>query len=61
VKDFGRFYCSEKYTYQERHGFAYDDYRIGIKEEIKTNPKSFFRFVSWQIVNTALFKAGRLS
>jgi hypothetical protein len=48
-------------TYQERHGFAYDDYRIGIKEEIKTNPKSFFRFVSWQIVNTALFKAGRLS
>jgi hypothetical protein len=31
-------------TYQERHGFAYDDYRIaiGIEEEIKTNPKSFF-------------------
>jgi hypothetical protein len=23
-------------TYQELHGFAYDDYRIGIEEEIKT-------------------------
>jgi hypothetical protein len=29
-------------TYQERHGLAYDDYRIGIEEEINTNPKSFF-------------------
>jgi hypothetical protein len=28
--------------YQERHGFAYDDYRIGIQEEIKTDTKSFF-------------------
>jgi hypothetical protein len=25
-------------TYQERHGFAYEDYRIGIEEEIKTDP-----------------------
>jgi hypothetical protein len=29
-------------TYQKRHGFAYDDYRIGIEEEIKTHPNSFF-------------------
>jgi hypothetical protein len=29
-----------KTTYQERH----DDYRIGIEEEIKTDPKSFFFF-----------------
>jgi hypothetical protein len=29
-------------TYQERHRFAYGDYRIDIKEEIKTDPKSFF-------------------
>jgi hypothetical protein len=28
-------------TYQERHGLAYNDYRIGIEEEIKTDPKSF--------------------
>jgi hypothetical protein len=32
-------------TYQERHGFVYDDYRIGIEEEIKTDPKSFFWYV----------------
>jgi hypothetical protein len=29
-------------TYQERQGLAYDDYRIGIEEDIKTDPKSFF-------------------
>jgi hypothetical protein len=29
-------------TYQELNGFAYDDYRIGIQEEIKTDLKSFF-------------------
>jgi hypothetical protein len=29
-------------TYQERQGLAYDDYRIGIEEEIKTDPTSFF-------------------
>jgi hypothetical protein len=29
-------------TYQELHGLAYDDYRIGIEEKIKTDPKSFF-------------------
>jgi hypothetical protein len=29
-------------TYQERHGLAYEDYHIGIEEEIKTDPKSFF-------------------
>jgi hypothetical protein len=29
-------------TYQERYGLAYDDYRIDIKEEIQTDPKSFF-------------------
>jgi hypothetical protein len=29
-------------TYQEHHGFAYDDYRIGIEEEIKTDLRSFF-------------------
>jgi hypothetical protein len=29
-------------SYQERHGFAYDDYRIGTEQEIKTGPKSFF-------------------
>jgi hypothetical protein len=28
--------------YQERHGLAYDDYCIGIAEEIKTDSKSFF-------------------
>jgi hypothetical protein len=28
-------------TYQERHGLAYDDYRIGIEEEIKTDPIFF--------------------
>jgi hypothetical protein len=28
-------------TYQESHGLAYDDYRIGIEEEIKTDPNSF--------------------
>jgi hypothetical protein len=32
-------------TYQERHGFAYDNYRIGIQGEIKTEPKSFFKYV----------------
>jgi hypothetical protein len=31
-----------KSTYQERHGLAYDDYHIGIEEEIKTDPKSLF-------------------
>jgi hypothetical protein len=31
-------------TYQERRGFAYDDYRIGIEEEIKTL-RVFFRYV----------------
>jgi hypothetical protein len=30
-------------TYQKRHGFAYDGYRIGIEEEIKTY--LFFRYV----------------
>jgi hypothetical protein len=29
-------------TYQERQGLAYDDYRIGFEEEIKTDPRSFF-------------------
>jgi hypothetical protein len=28
--------------YQEHHGRAYDDYRIGIEEAIKTDPRSFF-------------------
>jgi hypothetical protein len=32
-------------TYQEHHGFAYDDYPIGIEEEIKTDHKIFFRYV----------------
>jgi hypothetical protein len=32
-------------TYQERHGFAHYHYRIGIEEEIKTDPKSFFGHV----------------
>jgi hypothetical protein len=32
-------------TYQERHGLAYDDYRIGIVEEIRTDPKRFFKYV----------------
>jgi hypothetical protein len=31
-------------TYQERHGLAYDDYRISIEEEIKTDPESFARY-----------------
>jgi hypothetical protein len=30
-------------TYQERHRLAYDDYRIGIEEEIKTDPENFSR------------------
>jgi hypothetical protein len=29
-------------TYQEHQGLVNDDYRIGIEEEIKTNPRSFF-------------------
>jgi hypothetical protein len=29
-------------TYQERHELAYDDYCIGIAEEIKTDSKNFF-------------------
>jgi hypothetical protein len=29
-------------TYQERQGLAYDVYRIGIEEGIKTDPRSFF-------------------
>jgi hypothetical protein len=28
--------------YQDHHGHAYDDYRIGIEEAIKTNPKINF-------------------
>jgi hypothetical protein len=28
--------------YQEHYGHPYDDYRIGIKEAIKTDPRSFF-------------------
>jgi hypothetical protein len=28
--------------YQEHHGRVYVDYRIGIKEAIKTDPRSFF-------------------
>jgi hypothetical protein len=28
--------------YQEHHGRAYDEYRIDIKEAIKTDPKNFF-------------------
>jgi hypothetical protein len=29
-------------TFQKRHGFAFDDYRIGIEEKIKTDHKNFF-------------------
>jgi hypothetical protein len=29
-------------TYQKRQGFAYDDYRIGIEEEIETDPIGVF-------------------
>jgi hypothetical protein len=32
-------------TYQDLHGFANVSYRIGIEEEIKTDTKSFFRYV----------------
>jgi hypothetical protein len=28
--------------YQEHHGRVYDVYRIGTKQSIKTDPKSFF-------------------
>jgi hypothetical protein len=28
--------------YQKHNGRAYDDYRIGIEEAIKTDPTSFF-------------------
>jgi hypothetical protein len=31
-------------TYQERHGFTYDETRIGIEEEIQTDHKYFFRY-----------------
>jgi ABC-type transport system involved in multi-copper enzyme maturation permease subunit len=31
-----------KSTFKERHGYVYDNYRIGIEEEIKTDPKSVF-------------------
>jgi hypothetical protein len=34
--------CALRSTYQVRHVLAYDDYRIDIEEEIKTDPKSEF-------------------
>jgi hypothetical protein len=38
----GQFNTALRSTYQERRGLVYDNYRIGIEEEIKTDPKSFF-------------------
>jgi hypothetical protein len=31
--------------YQLMHGRAYDDYRVGIEEAIKNDPKTFFGYV----------------
>jgi hypothetical protein len=42
VKDSGENLTALRSTYQERRGFVYDNYRIGIEEEIKTDPESFF-------------------
>jgi hypothetical protein len=31
--------------YRLMHGRAYDDYRVGIEEAIKSDPKTFFGYV----------------
>jgi hypothetical protein len=36
------YFTALRSTYQEYHGLVYEDYRIGIEEEIKTDPKNFF-------------------
>jgi hypothetical protein len=35
----------DSWAYQKRQRLTYDDYRIGIEEEIKTDPRIFF----WQV------------
>jgi hypothetical protein len=39
----GIFSLTEKY--QPMHGRTYDDYRVGIEEAIKSDPRAFFGYV----------------
>jgi hypothetical protein len=36
---------SLRVEYQQIHGRAYEDYRVGIEEAIKSGPKTFFGYV----------------
>jgi hypothetical protein len=38
-------FLSLKEQYQLLHGWAYDDYHVGIKKAIKSDPKTFFGYV----------------
>jgi hypothetical protein len=38
-------FLSLREKYQLMHGRAYDDYRVGIEEAIKSDPKSFFGYM----------------
>jgi hypothetical protein len=40
-----REFLSLREEYQLMHGRAYDDYRVGIEEAIKSDPKTFFGYV----------------
>jgi hypothetical protein len=41
-----RDFLSLREEYQLMHGRAYNDYRVGIKEVIKSDPKTFFGYVN---------------